>query len=164
MRKDTAKALEATSKAAEKGLALIDNLYGQALKPKQMKKKADAYAYSINILSQAYRNNKDVPWVIDDDYKISIDNKEIGELYQRAQVMELAEKLIKQQNKETIACMAIEELQDTNEIPEGEVKHEWIMKFFENAANISNAEMQKIWAKLLAGEVKQPESFSLRTL
>lgn len=38
------------------------------------------------------------------------------------------------------------------------------VRFFEDAGNISDDQIQELWAKVLAGEIKQPGSFSLRTL
>lgn len=40
----------------------------------------------------------------------------------------------------------------------------WYMQFFEYAGNISDEEMQRWWAKLLAGEIGQPKRFSKSTL
>ncbi len=41
---------------------------------------------------------------------------------------------------------------------------DWFLRFFESASNVSNEDMQKLWATILAGEVTNPGSFSLRTL
>lgn len=41
---------------------------------------------------------------------------------------------------------------------------DWIARFWDNVKDVSNQDMQRIWAKLLAGEVVQPGRFSLRTL
>lgn len=41
---------------------------------------------------------------------------------------------------------------------------DWFIRFYENVGNISNDEMQEIWAKILAGEINKPHSFSLRTI
>ena len=41
---------------------------------------------------------------------------------------------------------------------------DWFVRFFEDAGNISDDQIQEMWAKVLAGEIKQPGSFSLRTL
>lgn len=41
---------------------------------------------------------------------------------------------------------------------------DWFIRFYEAAGNISNAEVQKLWAKLLADEIQNPESHSLRTI
>lgn len=41
---------------------------------------------------------------------------------------------------------------------------DWFCRFFNAASNISNQDMQKVWASVLAGEVYCPGSFSLRTI
>jgi hypothetical protein len=41
---------------------------------------------------------------------------------------------------------------------------EWLADFFDLSKNASSEEMRHIWAKLLAGEVDKPGSFSRRTL
>lgn len=41
---------------------------------------------------------------------------------------------------------------------------DWFIRFFDSVGNISNEDMQLLWARVLAGEIKTPGSFSLRTL
>lgn len=41
---------------------------------------------------------------------------------------------------------------------------DWFMRFYEAVGNISDDEMQDIWAKILAGEINNPSYFSLRTI
>lgn len=41
---------------------------------------------------------------------------------------------------------------------------DWFVRFYEAVGNVSDEEMQLIWAKILAGEVNKPKSFSLGTL
>ena len=41
---------------------------------------------------------------------------------------------------------------------------DWFIRFYEAVGNISNEEMQKIWARILAGEIDHPGSQSLRTI
>lgn len=38
---------------------------------------------------------------------------------------------------------------------------DWFIRYYEAAGNISDENMQEIWAKILAGEVKNPSTFSL---
>jgi hypothetical protein len=45
-----------------------------------------------------------------------------------------------------------------------QINIDWFVRFFEDAGNVSDEMMQELWAKILAGEVKQPGRFSLRTL
>lgn len=41
---------------------------------------------------------------------------------------------------------------------------DWFIRFFDSVGNISNPEMQELWAKILTGEVYNQGTFSLRTL
>ena len=41
---------------------------------------------------------------------------------------------------------------------------DWYMHFFDCAGSVSNEDMQRLWAKMLAGELKSPGHFSRKTL
>ena len=74
----------------------------------------------------------------------------------------------KQLNVENVTSAAVEELLNDPEVetlnPEGSPDPDWVSKFFSAVEDVSDEEMQRLWAKVLAGEVKQPQSFSFRTL
>lgn len=60
---------------------------------------------------------------------------------------------------------AEEELQnDSSEAPQDSPQDDWLLRWRECAAGVSSDELQQIWGKVLAGEVKSPGRFSLRTL
>lgn len=60
---------------------------------------------------------------------------------------------------------AEEELQkDSSEPPQDSPQDDWLLRWRECAAGVSSDELQQIWGKVLAGEVKSPGRFSLRTL
>ena len=65
-------------------------------------------------------------------------------------------------NMQSIVGQAIEQMPE--QVPDTPVDHDWTARFFDDAKDVSNEEMQKLWAKLLAGEVERPGSVSLRTL
>ncbi len=44
------------------------------------------------------------------------------------------------------------------------IEEDWTNRFFRIVEDISNEEMQALWGKILAGEIKQPRTYSLRTL
>ncbi|MFE8596469.1 DUF2806 domain-containing protein [Archangium violaceum] len=44
------------------------------------------------------------------------------------------------------------------------VDPDWVNRFFAEAQEVSNEQMQQLWGRLLAGEVARPGSISLRTL
>lgn len=41
---------------------------------------------------------------------------------------------------------------------------DWFVRFYEAVGNISNEDMQEVWAKILAGEISHPSTYSLRTI
>jgi Protein of unknown function (DUF2806) len=74
----------------------------------------------------------------------------------------------KQLNVESVTSNAMEELlsdpeleKNTNPVP---VDPDWIDTFFQTVETVSDEQMQQLWGKVLAGEVKSPGSYSLRTL
>ena len=58
---------------------------------------------------------------------------------------------------------AAEELKD-KEAPDHDPDPDWTARFFDAAQDVSSEELQEIWGKILAGEVKSPGQTSLRTL
>lgn len=68
----------------------------------------------------------------------------------------------RQENLEAIAELAVNALPDqVSAVP---VARDWVARFFEHCKDASNQDMRQLWARLLAGEVTRPNSFSLRTL
>jgi uncharacterized repeat protein (TIGR03899 family) len=78
--------------------------------------------------------------------------------YQRKKLDELR----KQQNMEAIVLRAIQYCSDDTITDRAD--QDWFSSFVTFAEGISNKSMQDLWAKILAGEVSQPGSFSLKTL
>ena len=70
----------------------------------------------------------------------------------------------KQKNIENVVSEAKGILMDENEVSEEEVNEDWLMRFFNSIQDISNEDMQRLWGKVLAGEIKNPNSFTLRSL
>ena len=69
-----------------------------------------------------------------------------------------------QTNRESIAYFTIEEFA-TNEIPSNNnLDENFIKRFYSYASDVSKEEAQRVWARLLAGEIRSPGSFSLKTL
>lgn len=63
------------------------------------------------------------------------------------------------------ANFASEELSNGNDqIVNENIDFDWIMRFFDAVGNVSNEELQKLWGKILAGEIRQPKTCSLRTM
>lgn len=69
----------------------------------------------------------------------------------------------RQRNISAIAAQAADELEDTA-VTDHEPDHDWAAHFFNLAQDVSSEEMQKLWAKVLAGEVERPGGTSILTL
>lgn len=78
----------------------------------------------------------------------------------------IGEQVRSQRNREAIVGEAIKELEHdppTTDAP-GEIDDDWLNLFASLAARKSNQDIQSLWGKLLAGEIRKPGSFKLRTL
>ena len=53
---------------------------------------------------------------------------------------------------------------DPSPAPDVSVSDDWLLRWRDYAAGVSSDELQSIWGKVLAGEVKAPGRYSLRTL
>ena len=88
------------------------------------------------------------------------------EMMERATQRFYGMEIERQHNLEAIAQQTIEEFTNGEEpeVPEEDISPDWRRKFTSYAGDVSEPEMQRVWAKMLAGEVVTPGSFSLRTL
>ncbi|MGX9714863.1 DUF2806 domain-containing protein [Janthinobacterium lividum] len=68
----------------------------------------------------------------------------------------------RQQNIEKIIAITASELPP--KVSAKSLDTDWVSAFFDHCKDIGNEHMQQIWAKILAGEVARPSSFSKRTL
>ncbi len=67
-----------------------------------------------------------------------------------------------QHNLERVMLLALDYC--TDQVTAQEIDPDWFSHYCELVQNISTHSMQKLWAKILAGEISQPGSFSLKTL
>lgn len=82
--------------------------------------------------------------------------------YRRAQKRRKLILIRKQSNIETILNLAQHYCPAVTS--QGEPDPDWIERFIELAEDTSNKHIQKLWAKILAGEVINPGSFSYKSL
>jgi hypothetical protein len=92
--------------------------------------------------------------------------------YARAAVKKFGQKIIRERvNVDQIAQIAAEELRGedsaktTAETPDSApVSEDWMSVFENEAAQMSSEEMQGLFARILAGEIRKPTTFSIRTV
>jgi hypothetical protein len=69
-------------------------------------------------------------------------------------------------NLQRIAVYAEEQAQGVpdNEVSEEQVDDDWLNRWRQNAQDVSDEHMQRVWARILSEEVKSPRSYSMATL
>lgn len=132
--------------------------------PIHKKRMAKATAEEIQILADECQKHLQFPIKYEKDGVSISTDKRITELACRSIWRNLAQEMNKQQNIESVIDYAREVLEKENAVSKEPVSQTWLSNFFESAGHIEEADLQKIWGKLLAGEIKNPNSYSLRTL
>lgn len=66
-------------------------------------------------------------------------------------------------NIKSVVRLAAEEL-ECKEVPDHEPDHDLMARFFNDVQDVSSEELQKLWAKVLSGEVEKPGTTSIRSL
>ena len=135
-------------------IEVVANAIGKWYEPRHMVRmaSAEAKAEHIKVIEKAKRN-------------ALLENNE--ELYEQLSVVEnrlLTKETRRQQNIEQVVSHAANIMSLETEVSSESVDPDWITRFFDITQDISNEQMQELWGRVLAGEVKQPGAFSLRTL
>lgn len=139
-------------KPIEKLIDVISKGIGTIYKPTAMRKEAESEAYKIEIIERAKS-------------KAIAEGKEIeAESLIRIEQRFLFKEQEKQKNIDVVTRIAAEQLSQLPSVSSDKVDEYWTRRFFNIVEDISDDEMQQLWGRILAGEVKQPKSFSLRTL
>lgn len=92
--------------------------------------------------------------------------------YARAAATKFAQKIVRERvNVDRVAAIAVEELNvappssATDESSEvAPISEDWLNAFESEAAQMSSEQMQLLFGKILAGEIRRPSSFSIKTL
>ncbi len=145
------KDLAGLSAPLTKLIEVVSDGIGTLYKPRAMRKEADAEAYRIEQLATANAKKE----LIEGEAKI--------QLLERAKKRLVYQELTRQENIEEIAEKSIKYLENET-VADEPVDSDWRAQFFNKAQDVSTEEMQDIWAKILASEVKKPGTISLRTL
>lgn len=152
--------LAGLSKPLAKLLETIGGGFSKLYIPIFKRKMADANAYEIKLISNTLKDI-DNAIVEYNNGNIFISNKE---LLERTSNRVLNQEIYRQENIESIIEKSYKELENETEASDEPVDKDWLTRFFNISQDISDENIQELWAKILAGEVKQPNSFSFRTL
>lgn len=117
----------------------------------------------INRIAKTMRKNVDIPMLYDKN-RVLIDTRDFQEIYKRTVSRMKFQELRKQQNIENVIKESYKELKDVESVFNELVDSDWVSHFFNSVENIGNEEIQKIWGRMLAGEIKSPNTYSFRTM
>jgi hypothetical protein len=128
-------------------------------------KTIDKVSKETNGLSIAYHNNE-LSITVDNNKSMSNTENAVNNEMPLKRIGEriMFQEIQRQQNIDAVIGNGYEEIAKEQSVSEEPVDQGWAFRFFQYAADICNEDIQKIWGKILAGEVKQPGSCSLRTL
>ena len=154
-------------------IEVVSNGVGAVLGPTMIRRKAKAQAEQIRLIAGAVEtagNNSSVPVTFNDgtlqitNAGIQVGMQSDGAIDERVLARVEHQERKRQQNLERITAIAADELSGTTEVPDQSPDDDWVARFFSGSQDISSEQMQKLWGKVLAGEIRKPGQFSLRTL
>lgn len=165
------KDLAGLSDPLKKLIEVVSAGVGGLSKPYLIRKTAEAKAYEIKTIAQAIKDNQDDLKTIGfNEEKLSLMSLDEDSLknnlsleYRTQKRVEFKEQK-RQENIENITQKAAENLEAESEVSVDPVNKDWTSRFFDYAEDISSEDMQGLWGRILAGEIKKPKSYSLRTL
>lgn len=147
---------------------------GAVARPYLIKKNASAKAEAVKTISSAlgevaekhnlpviYKEEGIEIWQKPEDSTLRLESFPVAE---RIEARVDFQERKRQHNVESIAAAAAAELLNEEVVPEQTPDEDWISRFFASAQDVSSEQMQELWGRILAGEIKKPGSFSLRTL
>lgn len=173
----------------DKLIDIVSNSVGKISKPYFDRKDVDTQAYAIKklaeakademkIMANAIKENFELTGgeIEYKDDKIALSSpKELPSktnepilieppIEERVQERISFQETKKQINIENVTAYAAEELKNEGPVTDEPIDEDWTTRFFRIAEEVSNEDMQALWGKILAGEIKQPKTYSLRTL
>lgn len=165
------KDLTGLSEPLKKLIEVVSHGIGALSKPYLIKKTADAKAYEIKVIAESIKGNQEsLKQIGYQDEKLSLTSLDGESIKNELTLEERTQQRIdfkeqkRQKNIENITQKAAEQLEGEKSVSDEPVDEDWTTRFFDYAEDISNEEMQELWGRILAGEVKRPKSYSLRTL
>lgn len=134
----------------------FDNLYARIDRnTKSVETEAAARSLLVNELAQV----------------AALKNAGDHDIVDRARIAWLPERIRKQENREAIFYVTIDELKENKKSEfqeevrsDEEIDEDWLNHFSDYADKASSERMRDLWGRVLAGEIRRPGAFSLRTL
>jgi len=166
--------LTGLSKPLTRLIEVISAGVGAVSSPYLIRKTAEAHAYEIKLIAGAlhdvseqtalpvvYHGGIVEVWQKPEDGTLVLTSRPIEE---RSASRRNYQDRKRQENIERITSVTAAELAEETTVPDEAPDEDWISRFFSSAEDVTSQEMQELWGRILAGEIRRPGSFSLRTL
>lgn len=153
------------SKPLTKFMDVVSKGIGTLYRPRAIRTEADARAYEVKTIARAEAEAAAETQQIQDTAaydRVQLILRDQPELAVRARQRLLTREIDGQLNVEAILDCAADALPRT--VSQEPVGSDWRRKFFLEAENVCEVDMQHLWGKVLAGEIAAPGAFALRTL
>lgn len=152
-------------KPTTKLIEMVSGAIGTVYEPRRIKKLADAEAYRIKTLTNAAKEanfNGEIEFL---DGKIKINSNDISNQEIKSLIVNEVKRLFNEkENIKKIADFAYNELKNDKKETNEEIDEDWKNNFFDKGRKIYTEDLQFIFGKILAGEIKQPGTYSKRLL
>ena len=162
------------SKPLTRLIEVISEGIGAVSRPYLTKKNSEAKAHEIRVIAAAlkdvaeqhhlpviYNEGAIETWQKPDDRTLVLETLPAQD---RTAVRVDYQERKRQKNVENITSIAATELAQEHEVPDEKPDEDWTTRFFSSAQDVSSEQMQNLWGRILAGEIKRPGSYSLKTL
>ena len=134
----------------------------EAFKRKQL---ADAKAYEIQKVGEAIETQQFLPLIYrSEDGTVAVDTSDAKQLMQRSNIRLQNLQIQKERNIESVIGKTALELEGKEADINDEVDNDWLNRYFNIVEDISDEDMQNLWARILEGEILKPRTYSLRLL
>ncbi len=143
--------IKLSGKPLTKLIKVVSSGLGVLYEPRKIRRKAKAKADALLILTDARRKAL-----------VNLDSDIVEELV-TIEKASLARKFLEKDNIDSVVEQTAIELngESVNDEP---VDKDWTILFFDEVKKISNEGLRLIWAKILAGEIRKPGTFSKRLI
>lgn len=150
---------------ATKLIEVVSNAIGTLYEPRKIRKIADAEEYKLNKLTNSVKKNNFNGEIEILDGKVKIINTNLNDNEIKSLITcELKRLLRENENIKKIADFAYTELENDKNKIKSELDEDWKNTFFDKGKKMFNPDLQFLFGKILAGEIKHPGTYSKRLI
>lgn len=144
-------------------IEVVSAACGKVYEPIHIKRMAKANAFALKAMQEAVSSSPELAQSYNSGM-MQIDNKELNELVIRSVERSLYQEMVKQQNLERVVSKTYGLLDGEPDVTNEPINSDWMARFINSVETINDDDMQFLWSKVLAREIKKPKTYSLRTL